>query len=501
MPDRLISLLSDSGGSPLEKLRALGREAMESLKADYLEIRVEGIGEVRLGETVTVADRRPIGPASRPLGEWAASCPNGGDPSPFIHCAEILHRLQAGHVDGLTGLYNRRRLDLELAGLHLAADTAALVMLDIDHFKRVNDDHGHDAGDAVLRAFGARLLAALPENTFLARYGGEEFCLILPGADEAAGARIADELRGAGTSDPVKWGPQWIRFTSSAGVAAGDSARSGDLLRQADEALYAAKEGGRNIVVKASDIRRRRATGFLKRRFRKILNRPIYDLAWCGQRVAGLDQAASRMVYIDYFGGVIPIGEILDGAHSVARAGRRVFWAGGGQPGLRIGRGGAPAATNGPAGIPDLRRVQADLKLRRLYLISQDGVSLHWTDYAATRAHVVSLPAAPACGITAVLPVGPLLLVLDALGRRIVVLDRDRLTLKTVWPLPDEAYELCLSYLPELKLLLLGGAEGMKFLSFEGAVEERSDQPVISAYAHPLVGLAISTPDETYLVR
>jgi two-component system cell cycle response regulator len=159
-------------------------------------------------------------------------------------------------TDRLTGLPNRLYLDTSCAALLADARRAgrpmAVLILDIDRFKSVNDSHGHEAGDEVLRAFAARLREEVRGEDRVGRYGGEEFVVLMPdtGADSALGAaeriRHAVENRRFG----IDGGARTIPLTISAGIAElepGDTVQS--LLRRADEALYAAKAAGRNRVV------------------------------------------------------------------------------------------------------------------------------------------------------------------------------------------------------------------------------------------------------------
>jgi diguanylate cyclase (GGDEF)-like protein len=151
-------------------------------------------------------------------------------------------------VDALTGLRNRRWLDDAFAR-HIVRATrtsqpASLLMIDIDHFKRLNDEHGHAAGDGVLRRVAQAFASSLRPVDLLARYGGEEFAVLLPGLDLQAAFAVAERLRQAvGNERPTTWPP----VTVSIGVA---SLRAGEtfarLLTRADEALYRAKESGRN---------------------------------------------------------------------------------------------------------------------------------------------------------------------------------------------------------------------------------------------------------------
>ncbi|MEQ9092546.1 MAG: diguanylate cyclase [Miltoncostaeaceae bacterium] len=154
-------------------------------------------------------------------------------------------------TDPLTGLTNRRgfseRLDDEVRRSQLVRSPLALVMLDVDHFKAVNDLHGHAVGDAVLRELSDRLDGLRREGDLAARIGGEEFALILPATDGAGARAIAERLRGAMAGEPF---PVAGPCTVSLGVAAcgrGDDADS--LMSRADSALYRAKESGRDRVV------------------------------------------------------------------------------------------------------------------------------------------------------------------------------------------------------------------------------------------------------------
>jgi diguanylate cyclase (GGDEF)-like protein len=162
--------------------------------------------------------------------------------------------------DALTGLYNRRhfdeRLTSELAAAQRHGRPLSLVLVDIDHFKKVNDEHGHLAGDEALKMVAFVLRGAVRKEDVLARYGGEEFCVI---ARETAleGARVlAERIRLAVEHSHFAWQGQPLGVTVSIGVtvsvgaAAFEPGRSErDLLALADRALYAAKEQGRNRVV------------------------------------------------------------------------------------------------------------------------------------------------------------------------------------------------------------------------------------------------------------
>ncbi|HXY99568.1 MAG TPA: PleD family two-component system response regulator [Stellaceae bacterium] len=159
-------------------------------------------------------------------------------------------------TDSLTGLYNRRYLMAHLDGLMTrAAEGAqgpAVLMLDIDYFKRVNDGHGHPAGDAVLREVASRIARHVRGFDLVARYGGEEFVVVMPETTLAVAAMVAERLRNVIAARPVALGEGMgeLEVTISVGIAVaregGDSAAA--MLQRADKALYEAKDRGRNCV-------------------------------------------------------------------------------------------------------------------------------------------------------------------------------------------------------------------------------------------------------------
>lgn len=162
-------------------------------------------------------------------------------------------------TDQLTGLPNRRALDAQLAEELRRArrdgSPLALLMVDIDHFKQVNDTHGHAAGDAALRVVADRITAELRRpGDFAGRFGGEEFVVILP-ATPVEGARMrAERIRSLMEASPIGTDGADMRLTVSVGIALSSPADSAsELLTRADAALYAAKRGGRNRVVCETD--------------------------------------------------------------------------------------------------------------------------------------------------------------------------------------------------------------------------------------------------------
>ncbi|MGQ9779947.1 MAG: GGDEF domain-containing protein [Bacillota bacterium] len=158
--------------------------------------------------------------------------------------------------DALTGLANRHFFQEKLKEEMTTADESrplAAVIMDLDHFKRINDEYGHEAGDEVLR-FAARLLAEeIGEGATVARYGGEEFVFLLPGRASAEAVAIAETVRQRLKETPCRWEGQEIRITASFGVAVypeqAHDRRS--LLRLADRALYEAKRERDKVVLAA----------------------------------------------------------------------------------------------------------------------------------------------------------------------------------------------------------------------------------------------------------
>jgi two-component system, cell cycle response regulator len=167
---------------------------------------------------------------------------------------------EASSVDALTGLYNRRYvMDSMEAEINRAIRSGApisVLMLDLDHFKSVNDNHGHAAGDLVLRHVGSVLRESCRVYDVPARYGGEEFCLLLPDTPVENSVTVAERIRRRLESKTVDYRDgSSLRITASIGVAAleeNDSDKvfgSAALIDRADRALYVAKDRGRNRVV------------------------------------------------------------------------------------------------------------------------------------------------------------------------------------------------------------------------------------------------------------
>jgi two-component system cell cycle response regulator len=167
------------------------------------------------------------------------------------------YSLELAVTDQLTGLHNRRYMTSQLGALVNRAvrggDAVSALMIDIDHFKKINDSFGHDVGDDVLREFAVRLASNVRAIDLPCRYGGEEFVVIMPDTRLDDAGRIAERIRRHVAGSPFRVGAdcQPLTVTISIGVAAtagaGDSAEG--LLKRADEAVYAAKAAGRNTVI------------------------------------------------------------------------------------------------------------------------------------------------------------------------------------------------------------------------------------------------------------
>jgi diguanylate cyclase (GGDEF)-like protein len=186
----------------------------------------------------------------------------------YVVVMRLVRRLEhLSHHDALTGLLNRRAieylLDREDQRLQRFGDPFSVLLIDIDHFKRINDRLGHAAGDAVLCAVARTLQVKAREVDRVARYGGEEFCVLLPHTLHEGGLQAAERLREAVAQTSIPWNDELISVSISTGLAcaaeAGETLQA--LLTRADEALYQAKAEGRNRVVasKAPARRNRKA--------------------------------------------------------------------------------------------------------------------------------------------------------------------------------------------------------------------------------------------------
>jgi len=172
----------------------------------------------------------------------------------------VQNSIEMAITDALTGLHNRRYMESHLATLAEQASSRgkplALMILDIDYFKAINDSYGHDAGDDVLGEFAVRIRKSIRGIDLACRYGGEEFIIVMPETDLHVASLVAERLRRsiAGESFSINKGAKRIEVTISIGLTSLE--RKGeavaDVLKRADTALYRAKHDGRNRVVSAA---------------------------------------------------------------------------------------------------------------------------------------------------------------------------------------------------------------------------------------------------------
>lgn len=168
-------------------------------------------------------------------------------------------------TDPLTGAWNRRSLKEAFKRLQARSlrhrETLSVMMLDVDHFKNINDNYGHQAGDEVLRELVANIKTEIRGDDYLARYGGEEFCLLLPATNEEKAKKLAERLRRSYQERPVHWQGKIIAGSISIGVAGSDhiGLNYSSLFEASDAALYQAKQAGRNRVISFSELECREA--------------------------------------------------------------------------------------------------------------------------------------------------------------------------------------------------------------------------------------------------
>ncbi|WP_460417803.1 GGDEF domain-containing protein [Pseudomonas sp. microsymbiont 2] len=229
-----------------------GAVDVDSLK-HILENRLEGL-LVTMDEHQHERDRREQELAGRLQGLAARVA--SMEQEALGYREHLEEQRQKAMIDPLTGLPNRaawseqverEMLDWQENGGHLA-----MAILDLDHFKRINDGYGHLAGDKVLKIVAEQLRKRLRGRDFIARFGGEEFVLLLPQTSPPAAAQVAEALRAAVEACPFHFKGERVVITTSIGISAFRSGERGDqVLKRADEALYRAKDQGRNRVVQA----------------------------------------------------------------------------------------------------------------------------------------------------------------------------------------------------------------------------------------------------------
>lgn len=281
---RVVAVLGDDGGPPVgATFEPLESEMALAARAGTMLVR-EGRGAVRDRVPIaTPADHWTVTPrclAAQPLitpdgvvgviALWSSASPRL-DPgalellrtlaplagSQLVHAVEYKRVRESSERDGLTGLFNRpmidHALDAERARHERYGQPIAFLLIDVDHFKGINDRYGHEAGDAVLRSVARVIQAGVRDVDIAARFGGEEFAVLLPETLPEAAADVAERLRSNVELIEVPWGGDTLRVRISVGVSScPDCVRDArTLVRSADAALYQAKVLGRNRVIRA----------------------------------------------------------------------------------------------------------------------------------------------------------------------------------------------------------------------------------------------------------
>jgi len=186
------------------------------------------------------------------IGNWIFRYLAGGNVEAEYH--EEIYRLTI--IDGLTGIHNKRFLieflDRELARTTRHRRPLSVVLFDIDHFKQINDEHGHLAGDATLREMATAVKQAIRKEELIARYGGEEFIIVLPETNKDGAFLMAKRVRELVEKHPFQFEGKTFHVTVSLGVVTTEGDENltpNDLIKMADEKMYQAKNAGRNRVV------------------------------------------------------------------------------------------------------------------------------------------------------------------------------------------------------------------------------------------------------------
>lgn len=249
-----VDLLSPAGraitgglpvvGAPDEKVLSIDRGDRRKYSGGGISVPVGQGGQI-YGAVVA------FGEAQNPQDAVAALSDESRKFAPVIipaYSAALSAR--RAETDELTGLANRRLLN-RTSGRHSSTERASLLVVDIDHFKTVNDTLGHPVGDMALKHVAKLVRAAIRPRDTAARIGGEEFAIWLPGADQATGQEVAERLRASVAGSPFRHSGQEHTITVSVGVASYPSPIRAveNLMGCADAALYSAKRAGRNQVV------------------------------------------------------------------------------------------------------------------------------------------------------------------------------------------------------------------------------------------------------------
>ncbi|MBI4424675.1 MAG: GGDEF domain-containing protein [Elusimicrobia bacterium] len=243
----------------------------------YLQERRVPLTTPHVMESPDRAVLAPIREGAELMGYFFARVPGGADAEALLkkavafadETAFAFRRLKLfqeverlSQTDGLTGVARRGVLDQRLRDEAVRAKTFktsfCLMLLDIDHFKRLNDTYGHQFGDQVLRRIGEILRFSVYETDFVARYGGEEFAILLPRAEPAGVLRKAEAVRANVEKEEFALGLDSVHVTLSIGIAhfPRDGATPEEVLHQADQALYHSKESGRNRATDIATVRK-----------------------------------------------------------------------------------------------------------------------------------------------------------------------------------------------------------------------------------------------------
>ncbi|QDT16989.1 GGDEF domain-containing protein [Alienimonas californiensis] len=256
VPERLAAGEDENGIVSFDQA-ALARVGVRSLIGRAAAVSIGG-GATGASLLIFKSDAAPLPPHADRTLAWAG----GFFADVLPRCTKAAAASRLARRDGLTGLANRRTFDERLTTLFAGAVATqgdlALLMCDLDHFKSVNDTHGHAVGDRVLKEAAAAIQEALVDSrsgdvALAARYGGEELVVLLPDFGAAGAARIAERIREAIARIELPAGGPRTHVTTSLGLALYpyDAQDAESLLQAADKALYAAKSGGRNRIVRA----------------------------------------------------------------------------------------------------------------------------------------------------------------------------------------------------------------------------------------------------------
>jgi len=252
--------LTESAGDGSERVRACERAVERAVISEAVRESSAIVGEGHICLPMT-AGGRPVGVLGIP--QPAAPLSDGRERlltmatallAIALCNAQLFHEVRENSLrDGLTGCFNRTHamavIEMELRRARRTG-LVSLIMLDIDHFKRVNDRYGHLCGDAVLAAVGARMREVLRGSDLKCRFGGEEFLVLLPETPIEGAKRVADTLCRDLASLKIRWKGETLAITASLGVAVAHPAEfdTPALIGRADAALYRAKHHGRNCV-------------------------------------------------------------------------------------------------------------------------------------------------------------------------------------------------------------------------------------------------------------